>query len=226
MSPPKTAILLVILWYPAAVDAGGTDLNMFTAMVGTIIKIYKVLLIYLDRAIGWTMMMCPIALGLKTVPRSRTRSFATSEEQAIAEGLLRPQRQTDLAELADRERRKGGSLTDADCVRDVECRLTPSGCRSCTGHHKGLCVRHGGFLRRRRQGQRGRAGHDPRDKHGKSAPGSDGSPQPQKNAPQKRERGPLRELGFLVVPSVRPSFRQCAPQLGRSRSERPTRGSS
>ena len=30
-------ILLVILWYPATVDAGGTNLNIFTAMVGTII---------------------------------------------------------------------------------------------------------------------------------------------------------------------------------------------
>jgi predicted RND superfamily exporter protein len=29
--------LLVILWYPATVDAGGTNLNIFTAMVGTII---------------------------------------------------------------------------------------------------------------------------------------------------------------------------------------------
>ena len=30
-------IFLVILWYPATVDAGGTNLNIFTAMVGTII---------------------------------------------------------------------------------------------------------------------------------------------------------------------------------------------
>ena len=30
-------ILMVILWYPATVDAGGTNLNIFSAMVGTII---------------------------------------------------------------------------------------------------------------------------------------------------------------------------------------------